>query len=180
MEKTEKEIRLHILSPRKNKYIRIIKGTSWDAGCECYFFDTKKGGLKLYNNKREARNAFSRQKMANKKGLAPDVLSEDLITIDLKNNDCKEFFKEGHEDDDSRSRMSRKIHGYYTEKVKILMDLPWGERPDYDEDRDDLKVRLSNLYRGKEFKDLRTCNIGIKKGKLVAIDFGKYSFEREY
>ena len=179
MKKIKKELRFHILSPRKNKYIRIMKGTSWDAGCECYFFDTKKGGLKLYNNKREARNAFCRQKIANKKGLAPNILSKDLITIDLKNEECKKFFKDGYDYDDSRSRMSGKIHGYYTEKVKILFDIPWKERPDnYDED--ELEVKLSKLYHGKNFKDLRACNIGVKKGKLVAIDFGKYSFEREY
>ena len=175
MEEVQRDFKFHIFRPQKNKYIKILKGTKWDFGSECYFFDTKEGGLKLYNNRKEAKNAFRRQKIANRKGLAPDLLSDDIIIINIK-EDLAENFYNGYSCSHFNGRKYKRLYGYYTEKVKILYNLSYKKREKLNIDKKKLRISLSKLYGKNRFRDLRPVNIGIKKGKAVAIDFGKYSF----
>jgi len=178
MGEINKDFRFQIFRPRKNKYIKIPKGTKWDCGCECYYFDTEKGGLKLYKARKEAKNALRRQKIANKKGLAPDLLSDDIIIINLKEDLSGNFYdNKQYKELFFKRRTGKRLYGYYTEKVQIYLSIKYYERPRIDIEK--LRHSLSKLYGRNQFRDLRPCNIGVKNGNPIATDFGECSFEKK-
>lgn len=175
MDLIKKDFKLYISSPRKNKYIKISEGSKWSSGSECYFFDTEKGGFKLYEYKSEAKVAMNSQKKANEKGLAPDVLSEEIIEIDLRDNISNSLHDDAR-DSFLSSRVGKKFYGYFTEIVDVLDDYTLSEKLFFAEEISKLSGKLNEIFDGR-FTDLRFCNVGIKEAKLVGIDFGLCSFK---
>jgi hypothetical protein len=130
-----------------------------DNGCCCRYFALGKIGAKVYPgcNKETVEEIFLANKKAYKAGLAPKVYSVFRIKTDR-----------GY------------VYGYYVEHIStILGNLKPSERNKLIYKREKLEEDLYKLATENDCSlielasvDLHYYNIGIKKNKLVCIDFG--------
>jgi len=141
--------------------IQVFKG-----GSEAVFLGYEDYGLKLFRARDLAVRACARQEEAAWHGLAPEVyggvnvyhLSQNLIH-QMQMENC--LFKPRPE-----------MFGYETELVKMM---EYGEYCYREFEIEELTMRLEDLF-GQEIHDLRMPNVGVLNSKVVAIDFGEYTF----
>lgn len=108
-------------------------------------------GLKIAQTERVRDHNYDKQELASLVDLGPKVYGKFEITVNHQNEDIT-------------------LYGYYTEVVEVFeCDDDFYkkfEREDLSSLRDDLKMRT-----GFHNYDVRWCNVGLKDGKLVCIDF---------
>jgi hypothetical protein len=108
-------------------------------------------GIKIAQTESVRDHNYDKQELASLVDLGPKVYGKFEITVNHKNEDIT-------------------LYGYYTEVVEVFeCDDDFYkrfEREDLINLRDDLEMRT-----GFHNYDVRWCNVGIKNGKLVCIDF---------
>lgn len=134
----------------------------WGASAEFYLIKNTKYGFKQFHHKRYAISAFKRQKLLSKYNLAPKVIG----------NICKLPITTTHFNEQSN-------WGFITEKARIVCETVMKKRISQ------IQELVENIYKktGLKFWDCHYYNVGYikraKKSKLVCIDTGNESFNRD-
>jgi hypothetical protein len=127
-------------------------------GCEAKFIQlTKTKGVKLFWDKNSAKRSFNRQNKAYFNGLGPKVLTDSICTYGLTNDNAI-YLQWGY--------LTEVVETFSTKKDFYFWDKSF-------EEFTKLGIKLRRLRIGGY--DLHHGNVGLKKGKLVSIDFGDQS-----
>ena len=153
----------------KLKNLKEISVKKWSPkqGIECMFIRTSKTrGVKIFCNKREIEFSYNKQKLAAKHGIGPKVYSgiKMCSTCNLREYDDS-FSGSG-----SWGEVITRSYGYYyiTEFAKVRK-LNKKEQKQIKP----LEEKMEKLDLGSY--DLHDKNMGMIRGRLVCIDFGKES-----
>lgn len=139
-----------------------MKISSKIHGAECFFSIDGDKGYKVYRDMYKRNLAWKQQTLAAKHGLGPEVYGRGNIVI------------------------NRVVHWYYITEVVELLDKNYyknGRINDIDMDQETYDLYISSIQTvEKELReigilestidDLHSGNLGIKNGKVIAIDFG--------
>lgn len=138
---------------------------SIDEGGSSEFFhikENKRLGFKQFRNKQSAKNAFDKQKLLSKFGLAPKVYGK-VRKLKIKDNLCT----------------YETNWGYITEKAKLVNEKTMSRR------LKEIQKLVETIHKKTKLKfwDCHYWNVGYikrkNKAKLVCIDTGTESFSRD-
>jgi len=164
---------IYTIEKGKVKEVLIQSSDKIACGVETFFFPVNsRRGLKVFADKRNARNSFRRQKKAAKHGLAPKVLSDGIFEVMLPMgfDSLLKGARDKHEDLMDMLEGER-LYGYYTQIIKMVKD-----QYDYTEKEEkDLIKALYKLFPDVSLDDVHEENVGRINGKLVMVDFGDES-----
>jgi hypothetical protein len=160
--------------PNIFKKVSIPSSPNIACGIEAFFFPiNSKRGLKCYNSRVNANNAFKRQQKAFINQIGPKVLSKKVFKIIfpvnfdsiIKRNIDKSYFLDFF-------KYNSIGYGYFTEIVQTFKRDRGFTNKEYHE----LSVKINDVFPRLNLEDdLHFGNLGRIKGKLVCIDFGDCS-----
>ena len=148
------------------------------GGAEAVFIPiNKKVGLKGFAIRKEARSAMNRQKRAAKYGVGPKVLSDETFEVIMPVGGTYLSSANGWlslRRAPNYKKKHRRLYAYKTEVVPKLFNtnayFAYGK---YEAKYEKLITIMEE--RGLSLSDVHAKNIGMIKGRMVALDFGDLS-----
>ena len=167
------ECKVYIIDKGKIKEVIIPKDDRISCGVETFFFPVNsRRALKVFAEKKNARNSFNRQKKAFEHGLAPKVLSNNIFEVMIPMGFDSMFKRKSPIYQDLHDMLcGNRLYGYYTQIIKMV-----NSEKDYTEEEEkELINKLYKLFPDVSLDDIHDGNVGRIDGKLVMVDFGDES-----